>query len=113
MFAFVTMFISLIVISLIMFSTKIQRKTRKTVSDFWCNYNWETLDERPKWPVWLVLMSYVISMVPVLNIVYAILMIVWFIKQYNDEPYSNRGGNIIAERLVFSNSFTNWLTKEI
>lgn len=113
MFAFITIFISLIVLSLIMFSTKVQRKTRKTVSDYWNNYSWETIDERPKCPRWLIMLNYVVSLIPIANLLYTTFAVIWLIKQYNDGPWYNDGGNLIAERIIFSNKFTDWLTKEV
>ena len=105
--------ISLLIISTILFGTKVQTKTRKTVSDYWCNYDWETTDKRAKWPIWFLFISYIVSIIPFINIVYAIFIVWWFEKQYNEICCSNDGGNLIQERIVFSNKFIDWLKSSV
>ena len=113
MFAFITFLVSILTLSLIMFGTKVQRKTRKTISDYWCYYDWETTSDRPKWPVYFIILNYIVSVIPVANIVWTGIVIWYICKLYNDSGYANYGGKLIIERIIFSNKFIDWLNKEI
>lgn len=112
MFIFILMIISLVIVTCIMFYTKLQVKTRRKVDSYWSYYEWEATEDRPKWKLWLVILNYLICLIPVFNIVWSILFITWYFRQLQG-PYYDEGIELTATRIVFSNRLTKWLTKEV
>ena len=103
--------ISALIFGALMFCTKVQTKTRKRNTDYWSNVPW--IDgERPKWPRLTYLLAFIVSLIPVFNIVMAIVAIIWFIKQ-SQAPYYDEGIELVHTRLVLKNVVTDWLMEEI
>ena len=112
MFIFITILISYLVTLSILFGTKVQTKTRKSVSSYWSGVNWKDSDERPKWMVGILLLSFIICIIPVLNILWSIFFIIWYFRQL-EGPLWDSGNALIATRIIYSNRFTKWLTKRV
>ena len=112
MFVFITILISYLITLSILFGTKAQTKTRRSVSSYWCQVDWKDSDEKPKWMVGILLLNYIICIIPVLNIIWSILFLIWYFRQL-EGPCWDSGNNLVATRIVYSNKFTKWLTKKV
>lgn len=112
MFAFISVVISLIITMSILFGTKVQTKTRSKTTVYWCSVPWKEASERPKWPLWFVILAYVCCIVPVLNILWSTCFIVWYFAQLRSPVY-DEGVHLEARRIVYSNKLTKFLSKEI
>ena len=112
MFIFITILISYLITLSLLFGTKTQTKTRRSTSSYWCEVSWKESDERPKWMVGILLLNYIICIIPVLNIIWSILFLIWYFRQLEGPCWDN-GSNLVTTRIVYSNKFTKWLTKEV
>lgn len=112
MFIFITIVISYLITLSILFGTKVQTKTRKSTTSYWSNVDWKESDERPKWMIGILLLNYIVCIMPILNLVYSVFFLIWYIKQL-EGPSWDSGSNLVATRIVYSNKFTKWLTKEV
>lgn len=95
-----------------MFGTKVQTKTRKNTSAYWKSVDWEESNERPKWMLGIILVNYIICLVPIVNLIWSIFFLRWYIKQLKGPCWDN-GNNLVATRITYSNKFTKWLTKKV
>lgn len=103
--------ISALVFGALMFCTKVQTKTRKRNTEYWSTVPW--IDgERPKLPRLAYLLAFIISLIPVVNIVMAIAAIIWFITQ-SQAPCYDEGMGLVYTRIMFKNIVTEWLMEEI
>lgn len=112
MFIFIIMIISLLLTTGILFYTKVQVKERANYNIYWCTIDWKDTNTRQKWKLWLILLNYIICLIPIFNIIWTAIIVINYFKQL-DGPYSNHGTNLTVTRIVFTNKFTKWLTKEI
>lgn len=112
MFIFITIVISYLITLSILFGTKVQTKTRERITSYWSGVDWKDSDERPKWMVGILLLSFIICIIPVLNIIWSILFLIWYFKQL-EGPCLDIGRNLVATRIVYSNKLTKWLTKKV
>ena len=112
MFAFISIVISLIITMSIMFETKVQTKTRRRNTEYWYEYHWKETSERPKWPLWFVILAYVCCIVPILNILWSTCFIVWYLVQLRS-PSWDECMELKVSRIVYSNKLTKFLSKEI
>lgn len=112
MFIFITILISYLITLSLLFGTKAQTKTRRSTASYWNGVSWKDSDERPKWMVGILLLNYIICIIPVLNIIWSILFLIWYFRQLEGPCWDN-GSNLVATRIVYSNKFTKWLTKEV
>lgn len=103
--------ISALIFGALMFCTKVQTKTRKRNTEYWKSIPWVD-GERPKWPRLTYLLAFIVSLIPVLNILIAIAAIIWFIKQ-SQAPCYDEGLELEYTRIMFKNIVTEWLTEEI
>lgn len=103
--------ISALIFGALMFCTKVQTKTRKRNTDYWDNVPWVD-GERPKFPRLAYLLAFIISLIPVFNIVMALFAIIWFINQSKAPCYAE-GVNLVYTRIMFKNIVTEWLMEEI
>jgi hypothetical protein len=106
------MILSLAIVTCIMFYTKLQIKTRHRDTQYWNSVKWKDTEVRPKWKLWLVILNYFICLIPIFNIVWSVLFIIWYFCQLNGPSY-DAGTKLTTNRVVFSNRFTKWLTKEV
>ena len=112
MFIFITILISYLITLSIVFGTKAQTKTRRNVSSYWSGVEWKDSDEKPKWMVGILLLNYIICVIPVLNIIWSILFLIWYFRQL-EGPCWDSGINLVATRIVYSNKITIWFTKKV
>jgi hypothetical protein len=112
MFVFITIIISYLVTLSIIYGTKIQTKTRKSTNAYWKFIDWKESDKRPKWMIGVLLVNYILCLIPIINLIWSVLFLMWYFEQLKGPNYDS-GGNLIAERIVYSNKFTKWLTKEV
>ena len=112
MFVFITILISYLITLSILFGTKIQTKTRKRVTSFWSEVSWEDSNEKPKWARGILILNFIICIIPVLNIIWSISFLIWYFRQLQS-PFWDSGNNLVTTRVLYSNKFTEWLTKKI
>lgn len=111
MWMLILFIISALIFGALMFCTKVQTKTRKSNLDNWSNAPW--IDgKRPKWPRLTYLLAFIVSLIPVVNIIIAISVIIWFIKQSQAPDYAT-GIELVYTRIMFKNIVTEWLMEEI
>lgn len=103
--------ISALIFGALIFCTKVQTKTRKRNTDYWNNVPWVD-GERPKWPRLTYLLALVVSLIPILNIIMAIAVMIWFIQQCQ-APCYDRGMELVYTRIMFKNIVTEWLMEEV
>ena len=94
-----------------MFCTKVQTKTRKRNTEYWKNIPWVD-GERPKWPRLTYLLAFIVSLIPIFNIVIAIVAIIWFINQSKAPDY-DEGIELVYTRITFKNIVTDWLMEKV
>ena len=103
--------ISALIFGALMFCTKVQTKTRKRNTEYWSDIPW--IDgEKPKWPRLTYLLAFIVSLIPVFNIIIAIATITWFIKQ-SQAPCYAEGVKLVYTRIMFKNIVTEWLMEKI
>lgn len=112
MFIFITILISYLITLSILFGTKIQTKTRKNTTSYWTYVDWKESDERPKWMVGVLLVNYILCLIPIVNLIWSIFFLIWYINQLKGPQYDS-GVNLVATRIAYSNKFTKWLTKKV
>lgn len=112
MFIFITIIISYLITLSILFGTKVQTKTRSKSTSYWSYVDWKDSNERPKWMVGILLVNYIICLVPIVNLIWSTFFLIWYFNQLKGPIYDD-GSNLVATRIVYSNKFTKWLTKEV
>ena len=103
--------ISALVFGALIFCTKVQTKTRTRLSEYWCNIPWEDAG-KPKWNRLTLIVSGIICLVPVVNILGAILVFIKYCNQLNAPNWDN-GRELVYKRIVFKNLVTDWLMEEV
>lgn len=103
--------ISALIFGALMFCTKVQTKTRKRNTDYWCNVPWVD-GKRPKWPRLAYILAFIVSLIPIFNILITIAVIMWFNIQ-SKAPNYDEGVGLVHTRIMFKNIVTEWLMEEI
>lgn len=111
MWMLILMIISALVFGALMFCTKVQTKTRKKITDYWSRIPWEDAG-KPKWTRLTLILACVVCLIPVVNIILAVVAIIRFCSQLSAPSY-DIGTELVYKRLAFKNIVTDWLMEEI
>lgn len=111
MWMLILMIISALVFGALIFCTKKQTKTRTRMSEYWCKVPWVDGD-RPKINRLTLILAAIVCLIPILNIILAIVAIIKFCQQLKAPDWDN-GTHLVHERLVFKNIITDWLMEEV
>ena len=91
--------------------TIVYEKRRVDYYKYWCDVPWKEAG-KPKFPRWYIILSFALSLVPILNIFLFIGIIVNYIV-VNIEPDSNNTCKLIIRKICMVNRFTNWLFEKV
>lgn len=99
-----------------MFFSYPQKRVRKTPYDYWRYSPWmDTEEGRIKVPLWMVIVTVLVSIIPVVNLILTIAVIIVYCTQYSGTSGSG-GYDLEEERMVLRAPYLQWfkwLNKEI
>lgn len=103
--------ISALIFGALIFGTKVQTKTRSRNTEYWSKVPWVDAG-KPKVTRLNIVLAIIICLIPIVNVLIAIIAIVRFCQQL-PAPDWDRGTHLVHERLVFKNLVTDWLMEEV
>lgn len=116
MFWFISFLISVLILGTLLFFSYPQEKVRDSYNTYWCKCSWvDTGDKRIPVPVWVVIVSGLISIIPVMNLICSVLAVGAYWIQYGDKDDAD-GYELIDHRMVLRAPYLKWfkwLNKEI
>lgn len=113
MFFFVLAIISLLVLYLLIFKSKLQSKTRRSYNEYWSSIPWEDATNGKKLiPIWQLIVFPILCLIPGINILFVIFFIVYFCNQHSQYSCGNYGMQLTVYRWHYESKLLNWLKKE-
>ena len=106
----ILMLISFLVFYVITFKSRLECKTRTSMTEYWYTASWQPCDGRKLIPNWKLIVFPFLCLLPVINILFVFGYISWYMQQYNGPVY-NDGAELIAYRWVLDIPLLNWLKK--
>ena len=91
--------------------TIVYEKTRVDVYKYWNKSPWKEVG-KPKFPRWYIILSLILSFIPILNIFLLIGIVVNYIV-VAFEPFSNDTNKLTIRKIRIVNKFTNWLFEKV
>lgn len=91
---------------------KVEKKQRKSVSQYWDNVPWEECTATIAYPRFMYILFILFAMIPIFNIIMCVVLVVLYIQNLRG-PYYNYGSNLVAARIVLSGELVKWLTKAV
>jgi hypothetical protein len=91
--------------------TMVYEKTRVDYYKYWNKVPWKEVG-KPKFPRWYIILSLILSFIPILNIFLLIGIIVNYITVAS-EPSDNNTNRLTIRKLCIVSKFTNWLFEKV
>lgn len=111
MWMLILMIISALIFGALIFGTKVQTKTRSRNTEYWSKVPWVDAG-KPKVTRLNLVLATIACLIPIVNIILAIIIIIIFCKQL-PAPDWDCGTALVHKRIVLKNPITDWLMEEI
>lgn len=92
--------------------TMVYEKTRVDYYKYWNEIPWKEVG-KPKFPRWYIILSLILSFIPILNIFLLIGIIINYIVANTYEPTANCTYELTIRKICIVNKFTNWLFEKV
>ena len=111
MWMLILFIISALIFGALIFGTKVQTKTRSRYTEYWSKVPWVDAG-KPKVTRLNLVLAIIACLIPIANIILAIIIIIKFCQQLSAPDWDN-GTALVHKRIVLKNPITEWLMEEI